>query len=163
MEEKIWYELLHTKFGDCYLNVYLESQKSIKKWVKIATLLFSSSGIMGWAFWKDAPIVSCIVITIIQLFNLVQKQIILSDIEIAHIANLKGLFFSHFNKVEKLWVDYRAGRITEEAASESFYKLRKEYVKIEKLDTKLNVKERDYLKKRAKKHIDAYISQYHNN
>ena len=78
MDEKLWYEFVHTKYGDCYLSLYLSRQNSIRKWVKILTLIFSTSGILGWRIWKQPEVteVSCILIAIVQLFHLIENQIV---------------------------------------------------------------------------------------
>lgn len=31
MKEKLWYEFVHTKYGDCYLCYYLSAQKDLRK------------------------------------------------------------------------------------------------------------------------------------
>jgi hypothetical protein len=116
---------------------------------------------MGWTIWDKAPIVSCAIITAIQLFNLIQKQIILSDADITHISELRALYLKHCNKLEKLWTEFRAGRQTEKQASDAFFKLRNEADKIEKLDTKLDVKQRNFLKKKADLEVRTYVKQYH--
>jgi hypothetical protein len=161
MEDKIWYEFVHTKYGDCYLCHYLSAQKDLRKWVKILTLLFSTSGILGWTIWKSAPIVSCALIAIVQLFHLIENQIILSEFDITRIAELRTLYLKQCNKIEKLWIDFRAGRLTEEQVSDSFFKLRVDAIKIESLDNKLNIKKRKKLMGKADLETNNYISQFH--
>jgi hypothetical protein len=161
MEEKLWYEFVHTKYGDCYLCHYLSAQQDLRKLVKIFTLLFSTTGILGWTVWKDAPIVSCILVAIVQLFHLVENQVILSESDILKIAELRTLYLKQCNKIEKLWVDYRANRVTEKEVSDSFFKLREEAIKIEALDNKLNIKQRKKLMEKADRETKNYINQFH--
>jgi hypothetical protein len=161
MREKLWYEFVHTKYGDCYLCHYLSAQQDLRKWVKILTLLFSTSGILGWTIWKGAPVVSCILVAIVQLFHLVENQVILSEADISKIAELRTLYLKKCNKIEKLWVDHNAGRMTEEQVSEAFFKLREDAVKIESLDNKLNIKKRKKLMEKADQETKNYISQFH--
>ena len=161
MREKLWYEFVHTKYGDCYLCHYLSAQQDLRKWVKILTLLFSTSGILGWTIWKAAPIVSCVLVAIVQLFHLVENQIILSESDISKIAELRTLYLKQCNKIEKLWIDYNASRMTEEQVSDFFFKLREDAIKIEALDNKLNIKKRKKLMERADTETQNYIKQFH--
>lgn len=161
MEEKLWYEFVHIKFGDCYLNHYLSAQQNLRKWVKILTLIFSTGGILGWKIWKDAPVVSCVLVAIVQLFHLIENQIILSEAGIKKIAELRALYLKHCNKLEKLWVDYLQCKFTETEVSDAFFKLRDEANKIEALDNSLNIKKRAYLIKKADKETRDYLLQYH--
>ncbi len=161
MKEKLWYEFVHTKYGDCYLCHYLSAQKDLRKWVKILTLIFSTSGILGWTVWKGAPVISCVLVAIVQLFHLVENQIILSESDIAKIAQLRTLYLKQSNKIEKLWIDYNAGRMDEGGVSNAFFKLREEAIKIEELDNKLNIKKRKRLMAKADKETNNYIKQFH--
>ena len=163
MDEKLWYEFVHTKYGDCYLSLYLSRQNSIRKWVKILTLIFSTSGILGWRIWKQPEVteVSCILIAIVQLFHLIENQIVRSDSEIAKIIELRALYFKQCNKLEQLWIEFRAGRLDEKPVADEFFKLRDEAAKIEKLDDNLNIKQRKKLMNKAHKQTINYISQYH--
>lgn len=163
MNDKLWYEFVHTKYGDCYLCLYLSKQNTIRKWVKILTLAFSTSGVLGWRIWKNPEVteISCILIAIVQLFHLIENQIIRSDSDIAKIVELRALYFKQCNKLEQLWVEYRAGRICEKEVDDQFFKLREEAAKIEKLDDNLNIKQRKKLMKTAHLQTMNYIKQYH--
>jgi len=161
MEEKLWYEFVHVKYGDCYLCHYLSVQKSLRKWVKILTLIFSTSGILGWTVWKQAPIVSCVLVAIVQLFHLVENQVILSEADITKLAELRNMYLKQCNKLEKLWIDYRSSRLSEEKVTDAFFKLREGAQKIEALDNKLNVKKRKKLMDRANSETNDYLTQYH--
>ncbi len=161
MNDKLWYEFVHTKYGDCYLSLYLSAQQNVRKRFKILTLLFSASGILGWPVWKGAPIVSCILVAIVQLFHLIENQIILSEADIGKLAELRNLYLKQCNKLEKLWIDFHADRVTEEQVSESFFKFREEALKIEALDNRLNVKKRNKLMDKANMETNNYLTQYH--
>jgi len=161
MEEKLWYDFVHTKYGDCYLCHYLSAQKNLRKWAKILTLLFSTSGVLGWTVWKSAPIVSCILVAIVQLFHLIENQIILSESDISKIVDLRTLYLKQCNKIEKLWVDFTAGEMTDKQVTTAFFKLRDDAMKIEALDNKLNIKHRKNLMKKANIETNNYIKQYY--
>jgi len=75
-------------------------------------------------------------VAIVQLFHLVENQIILSESDITKIAQLRTLYLKQSNKIEKLWIDYNADRMDEGQVSNAFFKLR-EFVSISALSTNL--------------------------
>lgn len=165
MNDKLWYDLVHTKYGDCYLCLYLARQNSLRKWVKILTLVFSTSGVLGWRIWNspEAAGVSCILIAVVQLFHLIENQLIRSDSEMAKIIELRSLYLSHTNKLERLWIEFRADRVSEKQVTDEFFKLREAAAKMEALDTSLNIKQRPKLMTKAEKQAAEYFNQYHPN
>jgi len=59
-------------------------------------------------------------VAIVQLFHLVEDQIILSESDITKIAQLRTLYLKQSNKIEKLWIDYNADRMDEGQVSNAF-------------------------------------------
>ncbi len=162
MTDKIWYEMVHTKFGDNYLTNYLSRQKTIRKWFKIVTLVFSTSGVLGWKIWEYAPIIACGLIAVMQIVTLIENQIILSDQDIDNIAGLRNKYISYFNKLEKLWTNLQQKKIDEHVASEQFYKLRQIGADIEATDNKLHINGQiKTLLDKADTETRNYFSQYH--
>jgi hypothetical protein len=161
MREKIWYEMVHIKYGDSYLAHYLFRQKSIRKWFKILILVFSTGGVFGWKIWEGVPIIACALIAVFQIFNLIENQIIISDKEIEKISVLRNKYVSYFNKLEKLWSDFNADRFDEKEATEQFYILRNDGADIEALDNELDVRNIKNLCGKANLESRNYISQYH--
>lgn len=162
MNDKIWHELVHYKYGDDYLILYIDRLKTSRKVTNILTLVFSASGVFSWTFWVFIPVITSGLIAGIQLFKLIENHIIPSEKDIEQVELLRNKYFDYWNKVEQLWNDYKQKRITEEIASKSFYKLRNEAKEIEELDTKLNTQKIKSLKKAADKITRDYLSQYHN-
>lgn len=161
MKEMIWYEMTHVKFGDNYLAHYLNRQKLIRKWFKILILIFSTSGVLGWKVWEYIPIVACVLIAIVQLISLVENQIIPTDQDIEKVAKLRNKYIAYFNKLEKLWKDYKAKKIDETKISEEFYLLRKTGASIEAIDNKLNIRRIKVLYDKADIETRNYLNQYH--
>jgi hypothetical protein len=162
MRDKIWYEMFHIKFGDSYLANYLNRQKTKRKWFKIFTLVFSTSGILGWTVWKYAPIIACGLIAVMQIVTLIENQIIPSDQDIEDVAGLRNKYISYFNKLEKLWIDFENNRVDEKEAGEQFYKLREIGADIEATDNKLHIDGQiKTIYKVAETETKNYFNQYH--
>lgn len=161
MREKIWYEMVHIKYGGNYLAYYINKKRTIRKYFKIAILIFSTGGVLGWKIWQGFPVVACVLIAIMQLIGLIENQIILSDNDIEKFSELRNKYVSYFNRLEKLWTDFHSSSITEEEANGRFYKLRKIGEEIEALDNKLHIQTIKALNAKAEIETNNYINQYH--
>lgn len=159
MRERVWYEFVHSKFGESYLALYINKQKSRKKWFKIITLIFSTSGILGWKLWDYAPIVACGIISIMQVINLVENEIILSETEIDKICTLRNRYVQYTNQLEKLFIDSKTK--AEKEIKELFYEYRKLGEEIEALDNDLHIQQIKSLISKANSQTRTYLNQYH--
>ena len=153
--------MVHTKYGDNYLALYLNRQKFIKKWYNILILVFSTSGVLGWTVWSYFPVIACGLIAFMQIITLIEKHIIPSDKDIDDVSKLRNKYISYFNRLEKLWKDYRSKQLDEKQANEQFYALRQFNANIEAIDNKLNIQEIKRLKLKADKQTNNYFNQYH--
>lgn len=88
MTNKIWYELVNMKYGEIYLSKYLGFQRTLKKTFNIMTLLLSVSGIIGWKYFEDYAWIAFALIAVMQVFILIENEIIRSDKEIEEISSL---------------------------------------------------------------------------
>lgn len=163
MREKIWYEMLHKKLGDTYLVLYLSRQRSMRKWFKIITLIFSTSGIFSWAIWQNGvlPFIACIVIAAIQLLTLIENQLVLNEKDLDNIADLRKLYTTYVNQIEELWTDFNTDIITEIQAKERFYELRKLSETIEAADNRLDIRNIKSVYNAADIATRDYLSEYH--
>ena len=161
METKIWYEFVHYKHGDDYLVLYMNRLKTVRKTVNISTLIFSTSGIFSWTFWIYLPVVTSCLTAIIQLFRLVENQIIPSDKDIEQVAKLRDMYFDHANKLERLCIDSRNKEITEQQATDRFFELREAAKEIKTVNNKINIQEIIKLQDKADIKTNDYIKQYH--
>ncbi len=162
MREKIWYEMMQIKFGEKYLALYISLQYALKKYFKIATLVFSGSGILGWKLWQPIAWIALILIATVQILGLIENQLIRSEKDIADIARLRELYLKYFNKLEQLWVNYESSEITEKETSKLFYNYRSnDHQTIETLDNKLGIKKWKKLENKADIETRQYFNTYH--
>lgn len=161
MTNKIWYKLVDLKYGECYLTKYLSLQRNLKRTFQIITLTLSLSGILGWKYFEDYVWIALILISIIQVFTLVENQLIRSDKEIEEISALRMMYTKYFNKLEKLWTKYNSNKVTEDEALNQFYDLQENvWEKIESLDCKLNIKKYSRLMNRTDVDTNDYLNKY---
>lgn len=163
MNDKIWYEMIDRKYGEIYLTKYISRQRTFKKIFTIMTLTISVSGVLGWKYFENYAWIAFILISIMQLFTLIENQLIRSDKEIEEISNLRIMYTKYFNKLEPLFIEYKFNRITEEDATSQFFELRKtDWEKIEELDCKLDIKRFNRLMNKTDIETNQYINKYHN-
>lgn len=162
IETKIWYDLVHTKYGDEYLILYLGRQRMIRKWFKIFSILFSASGIFS-AFQsaKIPTIISCVFIGLVQLATSIENFIIHSESDLDELSKLRLLYFERSNKLEQLYYLLRTNKVSIEVATTKFFKLRNSSNQIEELDNKLNIRHYKSLKNKADISVTKYINTYY--
>ncbi len=159
MRERLWYELGQTKQNHLYCVHLLALQRRLLNYFNMTILAFSSAGIMGWGFWKETPLVACVIVAIISLLKLLSPHIIPSDKQIDKLDNVTDFYFNYFNKLEQLWLDHYNYRLSDEQAQKKFYVLKNsereisrtvnEIVKStnKRIYTKADTETRDYLER----------------
>ena len=97
-----------------------------------------------------------------QLFTLIENEIIRSDKEIEDISKLRIMYTRYFSKMEKLWTEFQGERISEEDASDKYFNYKDiDWINIETLDTELNIKEFKKLMISTERDTNNYIHKYH--
>lgn len=153
--------MLHAKKGEIYLAMYLHRERNFKKLLSVSIIVFSTTGIMGWTIWSYIPVIACGLTFIIQIVRSLEGKITLSDSDASMMADLRNKYVAYFNKLERLWSDRKADRITEDEASQQFYLLREISEEIEAVDNKLHIKEVSRLCDSADERAIEYFKQYH--
>jgi hypothetical protein len=165
MRTRLWDELMQCKHNHYYSLYVLERKKNVVKWFTIVTLAFSGAGgIMGWKIWTNFPLFACIIIALMQLFKLLQPQLIPSDKEIDKLNKVINFYFDYYNKLEQLWYDHYNKRIDDEQAQKKFYIIKateKEINEIVNEVVKKRVSKRLY--ERAEIETNSYVNRTFNN
>lgn len=155
--------MIDKKYGEIYLTKYLSRQRTLKKSFAIFTLLISGSGILGWKYFENYAWIAFILISLMQLFLLIENHLIRSDKEIEEISDLRLMYTRYFNKLERLWAEFHYSTIDNEVVLDKYFKLRKsDWEKIEELDCKLDIKRYKGLMNKTEIETNQYIDKYHN-
>lgn len=133
MRERLWYELGQVKHNHFYSVFLLARQRRFLNYFNMIILAFSSAGIMGWGFWKETPLVACVIVAIISLLKLLSPHIIPSEKQIDKLDEVADFYFDYFNKLEELWLDHYNYRLTDEVAQSKFYSLKSSEREINKI------------------------------
>lgn len=155
--------MIDMKYGEIYLTKYLGLQRTFKKVFNVMTLVLSVSGILGWKFFENYAWIAFILIAIMQLFILIENQLICSDKEIDEIAELKMAYSKYFNKLERLWTESFYERVDDNEALDKYFELKETYgYLIESIDAKLNIKSYKRIKNQAHQETMDYKSKFLN-
>lgn len=162
IKDKIWYDLVDTKFGDEYLIHYISRQRSIRKLFKVTTIVLSAGGIFSaFQSFKIPTIIFCSVTGVIQTLTTVENFLIHSEDDLDSLCSLRMKYYDRLHKLEILWHNIDNGKITEAEASDEFFELRKSSSEIETLDNKLDIKQFKKLKTKANTQTNDYLNTYY--
>lgn len=133
MRERIWYEMVDSKYKIIYLGLFISKQRNRNKYYNIIILIFSTSGVLGWNYMKDLPFISSIIVMIMSIIKLIGTELIPNDNTFKKIEKAIDLYCDHFNKIENLWYELNGESINEDKAQKSFYKIMSQEKEISKI------------------------------
>ena len=136
--------------------------KFILRIFNIGILAFSSAGIMGWKIWGNLPLIACIVISVISLLRLLQPHLIMNEKQLKNLDDIHRFYADYHNRIEKLWYDFDSNRITEEQATNAFFKLKKLETNINPIIAETIRSKPKGIVKKCKKNSDEYFKQVFN-
>ncbi len=124
MRNRIWFELCQAKHNQRYCILLLAYRRRLLNLFTILILTFSGAGVMGWALWKEFPLIACIIISIIQLLRLLQPHLIPTEKQVDKLDSVVDFYFDYCNELEKIWMDYERDKCNDDEAQNSFYTLK---------------------------------------
>ena len=142
------------KFLERYFALYLDVLKRRNKIIKILTVVFSSAGVLGWPVWDYAPLIGAMLSASVQIFSLVQDQIIMSD------KDMRMICINLFNQLERLWIEQYNERINDQATAERFYEIRLAVADMYKIENEINLPIRNKLKNVANGQAEQYLDVF---
>ena len=162
MRERVWYELAQAKHNHLYCMFILAHRRKVLNIFNIVILGFSSAGIMGWAFWKDFPLIACIIVSSISLLKLISPHIIPSDKQIDKLDEITDFYFYYFNRLECLWFDFNSKKIDENQLQTQFYKIKNTEKKVNKSVNEIIKSHNQKLIKKAEIESNSYLTRTFN-
>ncbi|MDF2192609.1 hypothetical protein [Paraflavitalea sp. CAU 1676] len=162
MRERIWSELGQAKHNHFYSCFLLARQRRWLNYYNMTILAFSSGGVMGWAIWKNLPLLSCIIVATISLAKLLSPHIMPSEKQIDKLDQISDFYFDYYNKIEQIWYDHYNDRITDEQAQARFYEIKNTERDIGKIVNEIvkSINKRIYI--RADQETRNYLSNNFN-
>lgn len=162
MRERIWTELGQTKHNHFYTCYLLARHRRLLNYFNMTILAFSSAGIMGWALWKELPLVSCVIVATISLLKLLSPHLVPSEKQIDKLDRVTDFYFDYYNKIEQLWLDHYNYRLTDEQAQQKFYKFKATERDINKVVNEIVKSTNKAIYKRADQETRNYLQRTFN-
>jgi hypothetical protein len=164
MRTRIWTEITHTKHDIEYLRVYSLFQDKISRTLNILILVFSSSGVLSWGFFKDPKYVgiSCAITAGISLIKLISPYFILSEKDTRKLDKYYSSLIHYYHLLEKFWYDCEDGNINQNKLTDEFYKISAKVNEINDRYVDLSVVHIGFLIEKAKTNSDNYFEQTFN-
>lgn len=162
MRNRLWNELTQSRHNLEFVTLYCERQRKVVKYFNILILVFSSTGIMGWKFWDNLPLISCIIISGISLLKLLQPHLIGGMKQINDIDEIQRFYTTYFNKIEELWFSHESEEFDERKCKKTFYRLKEQETEYNKMISQnIRSKPKNLIRK-AKIYSDNYFSEVFN-
>ncbi len=162
MRNRIWTELTQSKHNIEFTSTYSDRQRFILRIFNMGILAFSSAGIMGWKIWENLPLIACFIIAGISLLRLLQPHLIMNEKQLKNLDDIHRFYADYYNRIEKLWYDLESNRITEEQATNAFFKLKKLETDINPIIAETIRSKPKGIVKKCKKNTDEYFKQVFN-
>lgn len=162
IKDKVWEDLCRYHYKYKYACHNLSWQKTLRKSIKIITLLFSTGGILGWSIWKEGSflIISYVITSVVQLISLLENNIVLSDEGFEKLIELQSKLKLHFDRLELLYYEFNMGHIKDEkkATKRLLIDFKVFENEIDKLDSSMNSWEPKFLLKRTLPDYNQFVA-----
>jgi hypothetical protein len=164
MRTRVWYELAEIKFNVEYLAAYSHFQEVLSRWINIAILIFSSSGILGWQFFQNPGFagIACAITAFISLVKMISPYFILSDKDVKKLDKYFIQLADHYLKFERLWYDLEDEELNTKETKDKFYELAKYANQIEDKYSDINIIHIKFLMKKAQRNSDDFFYKQFN-
>lgn len=162
MRERIWAEMVDSKYKTCYLGFYLSKQRERNKYYNIFILIFSTTGVLGWSVMKELPLISSIIVMAMSIIKILGTEIVPSDNTFKKIEKAIDLYCDHFNKIENLWYDFERESINEVKAQKKFYEIMKGEKEMNKIVNEIFKDGNEKIQTKAELHSNNYFNNVFN-
>ncbi|REC44429.1 hypothetical protein [Chryseobacterium sp. 5_R23647] len=163
MRERIWVEMVDSKYKIFYLGFYLSKQRTKNKYFNIFILIFSTSGVLGWPLLKEIPLVASIIVMIMSIVKLIGNELVPNDTTFKKIETAVDSYCDFFNKLENLWYEYDRGLIDETKAQRLFYSIMKDEKDINKIVNEVIKSSDNKIQVKAEERSTNYFNTIFNN
>lgn len=164
MRTRIWNEITKTKHDIEYIQAYIYFQEKINRRINILALIFSSSGVLSWAFFKKPEFAGfvCVITGGISLIKIISPFYVLSEKDKKQLDKYNATLIRYYDKIEKFWYDNEDDKIQKAEISNGFYSIIKEGNKINETYGHLSIRHITSLTLKAKKNTDIYFENNFN-
>lgn len=162
MRDRIWAEMVDSKYKICYLGFYLSKQRTNNKYFNIFILVFSTTGVLGWPILKELPFISSIIVMGMSIIKLIGTELVPNDNAFKKIEKAIDLYCDHFNKIENLWYEFERESVNETKAQKKFYTIINEEKEMNRLVNEIIKDGNNKIQTKAEIHSTNYFNNIFN-
>jgi len=156
MREKLWYNLLDTRFKAFYFDELTTRYQVINRRLNVFLAITSSASIASWAIWEHLNFIWGVIIAASTVINVIKPYFPFHKYvnEISRTATqLDNLHWEY----EKLWFNNENNKITEDECFELFMELKKRSIDVLKFSEETILKENKKMEKKSNLLMDIYL------
>jgi hypothetical protein len=164
MRTRIWNELTKTKNDIEYLRVYSLFQEKISRTINISIVVFSSTGVLSWGFFKDPKFIgiACAVTAGISLIKLISPYIILSEKDARKLDEYYSSMIQFYGLLEKFWYEFENNKVDKDKVTDEFYRISAKINETKKKYADISIAHIGYLTKKARDKSNSYFEKTFN-
>lgn len=156
MRNRIWQNLIRTKFQSIYLCHFNEFIRTCDKVVGFFMAFTSSAGVAGWLIWANYPNVWACIIGASQVVNMVKPY--LPYVKHEDLLGDNYIFLEEIHlKIDKLWSNIERDKISEDEAHDLFYEILEEENAFLQKTKGLKVATLPWIEKKAREEWGDYL------
>jgi hypothetical protein len=159
IRERIWYDLIDTKYKQEYLILYYEKIENQNKVIDNMLMLITFAGIFGWYKFAEYNVFWAFLLALLNGFRIMKTKFLVPDQEISNLKAVYEFYVDHSRKLENLWLNHNSYRIDEHKAEELFEKYRDEERLASKMYKHGKVKEQKSLVSKARASTERYLTK----
>ncbi|MFZ7116284.1 MAG: hypothetical protein ACO1G9_12965, partial [Bacteroidota bacterium] len=111
--------------------------------------------------WESFPIVVCVVLSLMQILDLIKDVIVPSEEFIESVSELCLIYTNHFDTLEDIWIKRRAKTFTDEQCNVELGKLKATSLKLNTLRIKTDIKDVESIILKTNTETNNYFKERH--
>jgi hypothetical protein len=159
MRNRIWFELVDSRYYLEYLGLHIKKLETFNKWIDNTFAILSIGGIAGWYKVADYSAYWASLLGFISGARLLKSKFMTSESEISTLKSVNEFYIDHTRKLEILWIQYENRKINDNEADVYFEKLRDEERLMMKINKHSKIERKEPVKSKAVKCVDEYLKR----
>jgi hypothetical protein len=129
--DRFWFELYNAKFKEEYFTMFLSKRFRTRSILDAVVVIASVIGVSGFQFDGRITFVAAIVTATVSVLSACVPSFTPRESELADISNTVVFYSQYVTSIERLYMHYFCGEISNKEAETEFYRLQGEIPKVE--------------------------------
>lgn len=160
VDNRVWNELCDAKKYDYYLSEYLRDLRTRRKNINFGIIIISIIAIALENWVNNASFFTLLGLTVFQIIKDIFPLISVDEKLIDKLPEYRMLYVQKFELLNRLYFDIEQDKISDEEATQEYFKIREMNIRIEEMDNSLHLPEKNKLFKTAVNKSLTYMKNY---